>query len=187
MLHHIRVAMSRVFALWIILIAFMSSSSTSHHVSLPKPIRSATMISSAKPVSVKKAVTPKPIVRPSNALLCLAQAIFFEAAFEPVEGMQAVAATVFNRMSAPSYPSSLCGVVYQPYQYSWTLVRTNWHRSPPQKYFQLAKAFLSERNALVEEYPVTHFHRIDIAPAWSHTLEPIVTIGQHRFYKASVY
>ena len=48
-----------------------------------------------------------------KALLCMTQAVYFEAGFEPVEGQQAVAQTVLNRMRHPGYPKSICGVVYE--------------------------------------------------------------------------
>ena len=40
----------------------------------------------------------------ARALTCLTQAIYYEAAVEPVEGMQAVAQTVLNRLRHPGYP-----------------------------------------------------------------------------------
>lgn len=185
MLHHIRVAMSRVFALWIIAIALMSPSpftansrpliSVGHVVSslsAPTPMRSA-------PIT-RRSIT---VTRPTNATLCLAQALFFEAGTEPIEGLEAVAATVFNRTDHDHYASSICAVVYQPYQYSWTLIRENWKRRPPAVYMQMAKTFIQERKELQEEYPVTHFHHINITPAWSKTLEYVATIGAHKFYR----
>jgi hypothetical protein len=183
MLQTAREWVSRVFAVWMILIAFMSAPSL---VTPPTPLPS--VLSVAATLSGPPHVQPSPmarrrVVRPSNATLCLAQVIFFEAGTESFEGMQAVAATVFNRVGLPGYSSSICGVVYQPYQYSWTLHRSNWMRRPPTQYVKLATLFLQERAELEEEYPVTHFHRTDIKPAWSKTLEYVVTIGQHKFYR----
>ena len=44
---------------------------------------------------------------------CLAEAIYFEARGEVEEGQVAVAQVVLNRVKNPSYPDSICGVVYQ--------------------------------------------------------------------------
>ena len=44
---------------------------------------------------------------------CLAQAIYYEAGYEPESGKRAVAQVVLNRMRHPAYPNSVCGVVYQ--------------------------------------------------------------------------
>ena len=48
-----------------------------------------------------------------RALLCLTQAVYYEAGFEPVDGRRAVAQVVLNRMRHPAFPKSVCGVVYQ--------------------------------------------------------------------------
>ena len=47
------------------------------------------------------------------ALLCLTQAVYYEAGFEPLEGRRAVAQVVLNRLRHPAFPKSICGVVYQ--------------------------------------------------------------------------
>ena len=44
---------------------------------------------------------------------CLANAIYFEARSESLRGQAAVAQVVLNRVRNPTYPSSICGVVYQ--------------------------------------------------------------------------
>src|SRR5437868_6142648 len=48
-----------------------------------------------------------------RALLCLTQAVYYEAGFEPAEGRRAVAQVVLNRLRHPAFPKSVCGVVYQ--------------------------------------------------------------------------
>jgi len=49
----------------------------------------------------------------SRALTCLTAAIYYEAASEPDDGQRAVAQVVLNRVAHPSYPNTVCGVVYQ--------------------------------------------------------------------------
>jgi spore germination cell wall hydrolase CwlJ-like protein len=46
-----------------------------------------------------------------RALLCLTQAVYYEAGFEPADGRRAVAQVVLNRMRHPAFPKSVCGVV----------------------------------------------------------------------------
>ncbi len=48
-----------------------------------------------------------------RALECLANAIYYEAATEPLDGQRAVAQVVLNRLRHPAFPNSVCGVVYQ--------------------------------------------------------------------------
>ena len=177
----IRIWMSRVFAVGLIMMAFHSVVlPTAPPVSSFNHSSSRLIAASSTPASVRPRLV---IPRPTNATLCLAQVLYFEAATEPMEGMEAVAATVFNRVGVPGYAPSICGVVYQPYQYSWTSSVPNWRRRPPSMFFDLAKTFLHERVMLEETYPVTHFHRADIDPSWSQSLEYVTTIGQHKFYR----
>ena len=49
----------------------------------------------------------------ARAQHCLTQAIYYEAASEPDAGQRAVAQVVLNRVAHPSYPDTVCGVVFQ--------------------------------------------------------------------------
>ena len=187
MMYTIRVWGSRIFAVCFILLATLVSNemeSRRHQ----RPAYSPVMVSfAAASVSAPKAVKP-PITRrkrikpPTSSVLCLAQNLYFEAATEPEAGIAAVAATVFNRIASKYYPQSICAVVYQPFQYSWTVKVSNWNRTPPKAFMTLAKQFIRDRDILREDYPVTHFHRIDITPKWASTMTYVSTFGQHIFY-----
>ena len=48
-----------------------------------------------------------------RALLCLTQAIYYEARSESEDGQRAVAQVVLNRVRHTAYPNSVCGVVFQ--------------------------------------------------------------------------
>ena len=49
----------------------------------------------------------------STALKCLTQAVYYEAANEPLQGKRGVAQVVLNRLRHPAYPNTVCGVVYE--------------------------------------------------------------------------
>lgn len=123
------------------------------------------------------------VTRPTDSVLCLAQTLFFEANTEPEDGQEAVAATVFNRMASHQYPSSLCGVVYQPFQFSWTMDTDTWTRRPPSRFFAMARTFLQQRYVLQSLYPATHFHRDDVSPKWADSLTYVGQFGAHKFYR----
>lgn len=53
-------------------------------------------------------------------LNCLAQNIYHEARGEPLSGQLAVAFVTLNRTEDDRFPDSICGVVYQRGQFSWT-------------------------------------------------------------------
>jgi N-acetylmuramoyl-L-alanine amidase len=55
-----------------------------------------------------------------NDLYCLTQNIFFEARDQSLLGQAAVAHVTLNRVRSAAYPASVCGVVWQPGQFSWT-------------------------------------------------------------------
>ncbi|HEX9858836.1 MAG TPA: cell wall hydrolase, partial [Paracoccaceae bacterium] len=44
---------------------------------------------------------------------CLAEALYFEARGETVQGQFAVAEVILNRVDSPRYPATICGVVHQ--------------------------------------------------------------------------
>lgn len=56
----------------------------------------------------------------SKELRCLALNIYFEARGEAPEGQLAVALVSMNRVHSKRYPNSVCRVVWQKRQFSWT-------------------------------------------------------------------
>ncbi|HKC02185.1 MAG TPA: cell wall hydrolase [Sphingomicrobium sp.] len=124
-----------------------------------------------------------------RALLCLTQAVYYEAAFEPVEGRRAVAQVVLNRLRHPAFPKSVCGVVYQSNgrvcQFTFVCdgalyrqpARDAWLRAE-----EIARAALAGYvDATVGE--ATHYHADYVAPRWAPLLGKVAQIGQHIFYR----
>ena len=52
---------------------------------------------------------------------CLAKNIYFESRGEPLEGQYAVAYVTLNRVLDSRWPDTICDVVYEPNQFSWTV------------------------------------------------------------------
>lgn len=179
MLHDLRAWCARIFAAGFIV--WNIAQGWQAPMRPPSPINYSAVYKPA----MKKPKMRIAVRKPTDSVLCLAQNIYFEAYREPMEGIEAVAATVFNRMTSGLYPATICAVVYQPFQYSWTLDTMNWMRKPPAEYVDLAKSFLADRTDIQERYPVTHFHRADIKPNWSSNLVFIAQYGQHKFYENS--
>lgn len=127
----------------------------------------------------------------ARALQCLTSAIYYEAASETLGGQRAVAQVVLNRVSHPSYPDSVCGVVFQGSerttgcQFSFTC-DGSLARKPMLAAWDRAR--IVAQNALSGDVyrPVglaTHYHTIWIYPYWAPSLDPVGTIGAHRFYR----
>lgn len=126
-----------------------------------------------------------------TALHCLTQAVYYEAAVEPLEGRRAVAQAVLNRVRHPAYPGSVCGVVYQGSQqrtgcqFSFTcdgsLLRTPMAKAWGEAE-QVARDALS---GYVEKRigTATHYHADYVLPRWAFELSKVGQIGRHEFYR----
>ncbi len=123
---------------------------------------------------------------------CLAEAIYFESATEPLKGQAAVAQVILNRVRNPTYPDSICGVVYQ---------NENWHnrcqfsfacdkirdivRSPShwKTAKEIALAVTAGKIWLSEVGSATHYHANYVRPDWGPTMVKVGRIGLHIFYR----
>ena len=114
---------------------------------------------------------------------CLAKNIYYEAGTEPFEGKVAVAQVTLNRVRSREYQNTVCGVVYQRAQFSWTLDHTKrvrdtkaWHEAN-----LIAHGVLSGRIKL-PNFHALYYHTHKIKPRWSKTKQVVATIGNHIFY-----
>jgi len=126
-----------------------------------------------------------------RALQCLTQAVYYEAAREPLKGQQAVAQVVLNRVRHPAYPKSICGVVYQGSanvtgcQFTFTCNGAMKWR-PESALWDRAQAVARRALAGYVDRDVgsaTHYHAVYVAPYWAPTLVKMVQVGQHIFYR----
>jgi hypothetical protein len=122
---------------------------------------------------------------------CLAQAVWYEAASESEAGQRAVAQVVLNRVAHPSWPSSVCGVVYQGSerqtgcQFTFTC-DGSLARRPSGTSWAQAQRIATDALAGSVYAPVglaTHYHTLWVNPYWAGSLDHIGTIGAHRFYR----
>jgi hypothetical protein len=127
----------------------------------------------------------------ARAQECLAQAIWYEAASESEAGKRAVAQVVLNRVAHPSWPNSVCGVVYQGSerrtgcQFTFTC-DGSLARRPGGASWARAQRIATEALSGSVYAPVghaTHYHTLWVNPYWAGSLDHIGTIGAHRFYR----
>jgi hypothetical protein len=125
-----------------------------------------------------------------RALDCLTAAVYYEAASESDQGQRAVAQVVLNRVAHPSYPGTVCGVVYQGServtgcQFTFTC-DGSLARRPNRMFWDRARSVATAALAGHVEPVVglaTHYHTIQVHPYWAPSLKHITTIGAHRFY-----
>jgi spore germination cell wall hydrolase CwlJ-like protein len=124
-----------------------------------------------------------------QAVECLATAALYEAG-DDKRGQQAVMQVILNRVRAPGFPGTVCGVVYQGSkratgcQFSFTCdgsvqrrpVRLGW-----------ATARRRARTALsgyVDEAVgrATHYHADWLVPYWRDSMVKVARVGTHLFY-----
>lgn len=157
----------------------------------------AKLINAAMPFSSTPVRAPGAFVIPGarendhrRALLCLTQAIYYEAGYEPMSGRRAVAQVVLNRMRHPAFPKSVCGVVYQRNstpvcQFSF-VCDGSLDRRPEPGAWRIAQQLAAEALSGKVEASVgsaTHYHADYVAPRWAPLLAKIHKIGAHIFYR----
>lgn len=126
-----------------------------------------------------------------RALNCLAQAVYYEAGSEPVDGQRAVAQIVLNRVRHPGYPASICGAIYQGSdrltgcQFTFTC-DGSIARAPVPALWRRAEQVARDALAGKVFAPVghaTHYHADFVVPYWSASLDKQLQIGHHIFYR----
>jgi hypothetical protein len=122
---------------------------------------------------------------------CLAEAIYFEARGEPVEGQFAVAEVILNRVESPKFPNSICKVVRQgtgrkrACQFSYNCDGKLEYITNGAAYDQakrVARVSMDRKTRpLTKE--ATYYHAAFASPSWARSFRHVTTIGVHKFYK----
>ena len=118
---------------------------------------------------------------------CIAVAVYHEARGESLEGQLAVAKVIMNRAASGKYPTSWCGVVKQPSQFSfvrhgafpWVDVQSDaWRKAQGVTRLAVAKAVPSLSD------DVLWYHANYVAPSWGRRLNFAQKVGRHIFYRS---
>lgn len=124
----------------------------------------------------------QPVLSLTPEFDCLARNVYYEARAEPRAGKLAVALVTLNRTEDKRYPKSICGVVYQKHQFSWTknYSRTKLNARQWQESKDAAmEAFMNRR--ILGKFNATHFHNTSVSPNWG--LTKVAKINNHIFYQ----
>ena len=118
-----------------------------------------------------------------SELACLAGAVYFESKGEPLSGQLAVADVILNRTTSGRFPTSICGVVKQPGQFSFVrggaipTIRAN-----PQYRTAMAIAKVAINDQWTSPAPkALYFHARRVSPGWARPR--VAMIGNHIFYR----
>ena len=120
-------------------------------------------------------------------LHCLALNIYHEARSESLEGKLAVGQVTMNRVRSAHYPNSICKVVWQRGQFSWTHDGRSDRPHNPEAWNEALRIAMitCERNAHGLVGRATHYHAVYVRPYWTKAFRYVGRIGRHVFYEAS--
>ncbi len=116
---------------------------------------------------------------------CLALNIYHEGRGESLRGQSAIAAVTMNRVRSRAYPNSVCEVVWQRKQFSWTNVAAKYHTVTDftawSQALVIARLFFDGAQ-ITQIGAATHYHADTVTPYWIAGGKSIGKIGNHIFY-----
>jgi len=126
-----------------------------------------------------------------RAHYCLTAAVYYEAASETDAGMRGVAQTVLNRVRHPSFPNSVCGVVFQGSQRAgvcqFTFACDGAMARAPNRAGWLRASRVAAAALGGAVFPgvglATHYHTTAIWPRWGQSLVMTNIVGAHIFHR----
>ena len=170
-----------------------STPATAINASLPK-VASAAALPASSGAAASAAAGLWPLIWANMAgaaldteLNCIATAVYFESRGEPFDGQLAVAEVVMNRARSGRYPTSYCGVVKQPAQFSFVRRGQFPRVDTSSQSWSYAQAITRiAANNLADTLPddVLWYHADYVAPSWGRRLSRVEKIGAHVFYRA---
>ena len=132
-----------------------------------------------------------PVPKSNKQISCLAEALYFEARGEPIQGQLAVGEVILNRVKDTRYPSSICKVINQgtgrrfACQFTYTCdgkLETVHERKPYEMALKIAKILMTTHDGKLTRGS-THYHSNYVNPKWSKKFERVAKFGRHIFYK----
>lgn len=139
--------------------------------------------------SVKKDI--QSVKHINKETICLAKNIFFEGRNTDVYEKIRIVNVTLNRVKSGKYPDSICEVVYQDSQFSWTLYNKNLKSIVNSSNIE-AKAW--QESLMIAEYALDDripditngslfYHTHKVKPTWSKHKKKTVNSKWHRYYK----
>ena len=124
-------------------------------------------------------------------LFCLAMTIFFEGRDQPLAGQQAVSEVVMNRVESTRFPDTVCDVVFQHKQFSFT------HDGLSDDYTKHTGNIFDRQAIDIAEtiaestlkgdrlgVTSTHYHATYVTPFWASVYPLDGRLGDHLFFTA---
>jgi spore germination cell wall hydrolase CwlJ-like protein len=149
-------------------------------------LKNASLRAGFQKTALKVGAAAKPFTAAAGKrdLDCLTSAVYYEARGEGVRGQEAVAQVILNRVRHPAFPKSVCAVVYQGCQFSFTCngaMRRGHEGAAWNEARKIASRALGGF-VLAGVGNATHFHTTGVSPAWGGMVR-VAQIGAHVFYR----
>ena len=109
-----------------------------------------------------------------------------------MEGQAAVAQVILNRVRNPTFPNTICGVVYQNVtwrnrcQFSFACDGKKERITSPRHWKtaqDIAMAVTAGKIWLDDVGSATHYHAVYVRPRWARSMQRKTRIGLHIFYR----
>lgn len=131
--------------------------------------------------------TPERVNYTQDDLFCMAKNIYHEAGNQSRLGKFAVAQVTINRMKNPLWRDTICGVVFEPYQFSWANNRSIRWTTPRaseawRESREVAREALSHGFRVKGMEDAVYYHATYVSPNWRN-VDRLVRIGAHIFYE----
>lgn len=121
----------------------------------------------------------------NQQIACLAKNVYFEARGESQSGQIAVANVTMNRVNSQHFPDTVCDVVYEPKQFSWTHTVKNHTPQDKEMYQDIYKLAEKVYNGSIADITdgSTFYHADWVNPSWNRVMDRVIQIDTHIFYK----
>lgn len=122
-------------------------------------------------------------------IACLACNVYFEARSKSTKLQEGVAIVTINRTKSRRFPNTICGVVWDKYQFSWTL-RRHKNVEEMKEWTNAIKTSVRVTNdiegttrRLKLNDKVVYFHDKTVKPTWTKEMRVLGVFDNHRFYE----
>ena len=118
------------------------------------------------------------------AATCLALNVYFEARGEEPDAQRMIAEVVMERVNTEGYPKTVCGVVWEKGQFSWT---NDGKSDRPKDTVAWLYAQIVANEVLLYggefRTGATHYATRDAHPYWVGDMDVVGMYGNHIFYR----
>lgn len=147
------------------------------------------MVSIALPLPAIVQTAPYTHVYSDAEYNCLHENIFFEARSQSLEGQAMVGFVTLIRSRMPEFPSTICGVVHEGAQFSWTSHRPKINLRNKLEANAWKISGIIARNILIYSESIdrdykglAYYHTTKVSPRWASSLSKAFVIDDHVFY-----